>query len=40
MKKKLEAKNIDVFYGEQKALSNINIGIKRCYSINRSFWMW
>ena len=29
MKKKLEAKNIDVFYGEQKALSNINIGIKQ-----------
>jgi len=29
MKNKLEAKNIDVFYGEQKALSNINIGIKQ-----------
>lgn len=29
MKYKLEAKNIDVFYGEQKALSNINIGIKQ-----------
>ena len=29
MKNKLEAKNIDVFYGEQKALNNINIGIKQ-----------
>lgn len=29
MKNKLEAKNINVFYGEQKALSNINIGIKQ-----------
>tara|TARA_B110000211_G_C14089349_1_gene558146 strand:- start:2578 stop:3333 length:756 start_codon:yes stop_codon:yes gene_type:complete len=27
MKYKLEAKNIDVFYGELKALNNINIGI-------------
>ena len=27
MKYKLEAKNIDVFYGKLKALNNINIGI-------------
>ncbi len=28
MKNKLETKNVDVFYGELKALNNINIGIK------------
>ena len=40
MENKIEAKNLDLYYGEKHALKNVSLNIKTNHSIYRSFWMW
>ena len=42
IKSEIQVKNLELFYGENKALKNISIDIeaKKGYSINRTFRVW
>ena len=41
IKSEIQVKNLELFYGENKALKNISIDIEaKGYSINRTFRVW